>query len=229
MTRMKQIPTGEPIKACFFSGYLRTILILVLLIPALVNAQSKKDSSYGGQFTLGMRNTISFFSDANSMGNGAGGEFRIRLGKHLNTEWYADYITTNIQNLGLRRDGHIGWSVLFYLNRHPLTKGKITPYVLAGHCFDYTKVYSLWPAVTPQERWSAAVQGGAGLHYNLTRNFDISLITQYMLHLGTHVETSVVTDVATQQNYLNIEKLSGGSLDGHMLITFSANYLLGRL
>lgn len=195
-----------------------------------VIAQDKDTNRGSGDFSLGMRTTISTFTDAGSIGMGAGGEFRLRLMKHINTEWFADYITTNIQNLGYRRDGHIGWSVLFYLDKNPLQVGKVTPYVLAGHCFDYTKVYSLWPGISPAERWSSAVQAGVGMHYNLTSRFDISLLTQYMLHLGTHIETHVdYLPGAADGKYLNITKESGTSLEGHLLITLSVNYCLGHL
>ena len=196
----------------------------------VVATAGNKDSLRGaGDFSLGMRNNISAFTDAGSMGMGAGGEFRIRLGKRLNTEWFADYISTNVQGLGYRHDAHIGWSVLFYLDKNPLTVGKITPYVLAGHCFDYTRVYSMWYGVYPAQRWSSAVQGGAGIHYNLTSRFDISLLAQYMIHLGNNVEANVVTDESSGQKYLDVVTGKGTSADGHLLVTLSVNYCLGHL
>jgi hypothetical protein len=201
----------------------------IMLSCIVVQARNGKDSAGAGDFSLGMRTTVSAFSDAGSLGMGSGGEFRIRVSKHINTEWFADYITTNIQNLGFRRDAHIGWSVVFYLNKNPLTKGKVTPYLLAGHCFDYTRVYSTAPTVSPQDRWSSAVHLGFGIHYNLTECFDVSLLTQYMLHLGTHIETSILYDDATQQNYLNITRETGASLEGHLLTTLSVNYRIGKL
>jgi hypothetical protein len=204
--------------------------ILSALVITLVCFAGNKDTVRGaGDFSLGMRNNISAFTDAGSVGMGAGGEFRIRLSKHINTEWFADYITTNIQNLGYRRDGHIGWSVLFYLDKDPLTVGKITPYLLAGHCFDYTKVYSEWPGVDPAERWSSAVHAGFGIHYNITSRFDVSLLSQYMLHLGTHIETVIVSLPGADVNHLDIKKETGASLEGHLLITLSVNYCLGHL
>ncbi|MGL4599812.1 MAG: hypothetical protein ACRCYO_19965, partial [Bacteroidia bacterium] len=39
------------------------------------------------------------------------GQFRIRLTDRINTEWFADYISTNLNNLASRSDYHIGWSV----------------------------------------------------------------------------------------------------------------------
>jgi hypothetical protein len=209
---------------------MRSRIIIFLFTLCFIKASAAGgDTNRGtGDFSLGMRNTISAFTDAGSMGMGAGGEFRIRLTKHINTEWFADYITTNIQNLGYRRDGHIGWSVLFYLDKNPLTVGKVTPYVLAGHCFDYTRVFSISQNAYA-DRWSSAVQGGLGMHYNLTSRFDVSLLAQYMMHLGTHIETNVIQPAGADVPYLEITKESGLSLEGHLLITLSVNYCLGHL
>ncbi|MGP8214670.1 MAG: hypothetical protein ACLQQ4_03820 [Bacteroidia bacterium] len=204
---------------------LSTIAALLLLFSISVFAQ--KDST-SGQFSLGMRTTLSSFTDAQSIGLGSGGQFRIRFSKHMNTDWYADYINTDIQNLGFRHDGHIGWSVVFYLNQDPLVTGKVTPYIVAGQCFDYTKVYSDYMNSSLQ-RWSAAAaQGGFGMTYNITRFFDFSAVVQYMLHLGTNVVTQVETNEYGQQ-FLSISNPGGASLNGHLLITFSVNYMLGKL
>lgn len=203
--------------------------INLLLLTFTSSAQEKKDTNYGGQFSIGMRNTLSAFTDAKSIGMGVGGEARIRLAKQINTEWFADYIATDIQGYGYRHDAHIGWSVLFYFNHNPLTTGKVTPYFLAGHCFDYTEVVSEWPGVAVGKRWSSAVQAGFGIHYNITRRFDISLLTQYMVHLGTDINSSLTVDPATGYTYMNITRQSGFSLEGHELTTLSVNYQLGRL
>ncbi len=111
-----------------------------MLVNDSLVAQNKNES---GKFTLGLRSTSSLFTDASSPGSGIGGMFRIRLGKLVNTEWFADYLTTNLQKLGYRRDSHIGWSVLFYLSKNPMQAKKLSPFLIAGHCFDYTKVYVL--------------------------------------------------------------------------------------
>ncbi len=205
---------------------LKSIVIAAFLLFC-IGTQAQKDST-GGLFSLGMRSTISSFTDANSIGMGAGGQFRIRVAKHLNTDWFSDYINTNIQGLGYRRDIHIGWSVDFYLDKEPLQVHKVTPFLLAGQCFDYTNVYSYYTQID-MERWSAAAaQGGFGMTYNLTKNFDFSAVFMYMMHLGTHVETQVeYTEPGLK--YLSITKDPGASLDGHLLITFSVNYMLGKL
>ena len=81
----------------------------------------------------------------------------------------------------------IGWSVVFYLDENPIVKGQVTPYIVAGQCFDYTNVYSDW-SNSSVERWSAAaMQGGFGMTYNITKYFDFSAVAQYMLHIGKNL------------------------------------------
>ena len=179
--------------------------------------------------TLGLRSTVSLFSsDEGSYGSGAGGQFRLQLAEKVNTEWFADMITTNIMNAGRRVDGHIGWSVLFY----PLVKEKFRPYVLAGHCFDYTRIEAVsYPTVDNShqdaERWSSAIQAGAGIHYMLTPRFDFSFNAQYMMHLGkdAHAHVHEVNGLPE----LNIEEHAAASLEGHLLLTFSINYAIADL
>lgn len=208
---------------------LSSLLIICLLISGISFSQDTAEGKEGGQFSLGVRNTNSFFTDAGSPGVGFGGQFRIRMGKRINTDWFADYITTNIQSLGLRRDGHIGWSVLFYLNKHPLMEKKISPYFVAGHCFDFTKVTSLSSSVVARERWSSAVQMGFGAHYNVTERFDITLLTQYMNHFGTDIHTDIETD-ASGKKFLAIQQRRGSvGLEGHLLTTISLNYRIADL
>jgi hypothetical protein len=210
---------------------LKRIYSLIFFASAVYSsapAQVRPDTTACLQFELGMRSTLSSFTDAGSYGMGAGGQFWIRAGKHLNTVWYADYISTDIQGLGYRKDAHIGWSVIFYLDKNPLLTHKVTPFIMAGQCFDYTQLYSNYLNTTA-ERWSAAApQGGGGITYMLTDKFDISLFIQYMLHLGTHVESALLSD-NNGERYLSISREPGASLDGHLLFTFSVNYKLGKL
>jgi hypothetical protein len=117
--------------------------------------------------------------------------------------------------------------VLFYLSKNPCTVGKVTTYFLAGNCFDYTQVTSYWPGVQAENRWSLAIPGGFGIHYNITKHFDISLLSQYMIHLGTNIITSIDNDGGEQ--YLSITKGQGLSREGHLLTTLSVNYELGKI
>ena len=137
-------------------------------------------------------------------------------------------ISTNIMNAGRRVDGHIGWSVLFY----PIEKEKFRPYVLAGHCFDYTRIEAFsYPTVDnssqDSERWSSAIQAGLGMHYMLTPRFDFSFNAQYMMHLGKDVHAHVHEVNGLPE--LSIEEHDGASLEGHVLLTFSINYAIADL
>jgi hypothetical protein len=209
-------------------SHLRFVVLLpFLLLTFTLSAQTKKDSSASGQFSFGIRSTLSAFTDAQSIGMGSGGEFRIRLGKYINTEWFADYISTDIEGLGYRRDAHIGWSVLFYLSKNPCQPGKVTAYFLAGNCFDYTSVNSYWQNGESAQRWSLAIPGGFGIHYNITKHFDVSLLSEYMIHLGTNIITSI--DNYDGEQYLSITKGPGLSREGHLLTTLSVNYELGKI
>lgn len=206
--------------------------ILLILLPGSILAQDSTnvDKELAGQFSLGLRTTVSGFTDDGAFGNGVGGQFRIRASKKVNTDWFLDYITTDLQGLGKRTDGHIGWSVLFYLNQNPLTEKKFSPYMIAGHCFDYTQVtsYNGFGVSNVAERWSSAVQGGMGCHYSITERVDLTGSAQYMLHLGTHLDTKVVNDAALGKR-IDISSSKAGSVEGHLLMTLSLNVRLADL
>ncbi len=174
-----------------------------------------------GQFELGARTSASFFGDHASTSYGTGGQFRIRLLESLGTEWFADYITADIGSQGYRQDAHVGWSVLFYPFANPYTPQAFTPYLIAGHCFDYTRV-ARYSDNSGEERFSSAVQAGLGTHYHLSDRFNLSLSAQYMLHLGKDLHTSI------DNNVLTISK-ADHSFEGHLLFTFSLNYRVGNI
>jgi len=198
-------------------------ILLFLLIPIIGTAQEHLDKE-SGYFQLGVRNTVSAFSDDGANGFGYGGQFRIRVLSRLNTDWFADYITTDIAGLARREDLHIGWSVLTYPLNYETTKGKLTPYILAGHCFDYTKV-SLNNSSVYKDKFSSAVQAGLGAHYNITDRVDLSLTAQYMMHLGYDVHAHVELDYEGHK-YVELHKEPIRGIEGHMLINLSMNVML---
>lgn len=202
-----------------------TILCVLLYAAAFCQESSDEDDGYKGDFSLGLRTTTSLFTNDQKPGLGSGGQFRLGLAKRINTEWYADYIQSNLSNLGRRQDGHIGWSVMFY----PFViKKKFTPYIAAGQCFDYTKISSFSTDVSPKERWSAATQAGMGLNIRLTDNTGITLLSQYMLHLGNDVHYHI-EDVGNHKK-LEIDNVSHhSSLEGHLLLTMSLNIIIADL
>lgn len=202
-------------------------LILLLLIaifqtPLFAQERSKFDTD-PGVFSLGVRSTLSAFNDGdeNKVGSGVGGQIRLRFSDKVNSDWFFDYLTSDIGNYAHRTDYHIGWSVLYY----PLKKDiqLFKPYMLAGHCFDYSKIQANTNQFNFAERWSSAVQAGLGTHIRLTERLDLSLTVQYMCHLGKHLHAQWVN------NEVNYVEEKGSSLEGHLLMNASINYKIGKL
>lgn len=175
-----------------------------------------------GTLQIGFRNTYSLFNNGalKNTGMGTGGQFNLLLLKNLDTEWFADYIRGNEGDAFTRTDAHIGWSVAFIPGDHMT---RIQPYLLAGHCFDFSRIVSNEQRDTIGKRWSGAVQGGIGFHLNMTPRFNFTFASQYMLHLGNEVEASVINSVPT----IIVNKSS--SPEGHLLLTLSMNYKLSDL
>lgn len=219
-----------------------TLTFLLCCFSLFLSAQQQTKGN-GGKFMLGIRTTSSLFTQAGDPGLGIGGQFRIRLSNRINTEWFADYITTDIGGLGHRSDAHIGWSVMFYLREpevylpspgdskethKPNAYRTLTPYLLAGHCFDYTWIRTTTaPIYQEARRWSSAVQAGAGLHLNVGRYTDLSLSAQYMMHLGDDVHAHIEEVQGIKS--LHIEEHQGFSPEGHLLITLSCNFRIADL
>lgn len=167
--------------------------------------------------SLGTRNTLSAFNSDAGLGKGIGGQFRVQLGKRLNTEWFLDYINSKT-TFTARNDYHVGWSLMFYFkNNYDFTK-ILQPYLVVGHCFDKTQVFELANRDNQASRWSMATQGGIGTHINITPKFDCSLSCQYMLHFGKDIESDF------DDGKLVIQKADHTGMDGHMLATISFNY-----
>lgn len=201
--------------------------ICVTLLPMALWAQSelKVKKNHGGLVSLGMRSTLSTFNHGSwsEVGTGAGGQVRVQLHDMVNTEWYADWMNTDLSGVGNRKDAHIGWSVMFYPLKHRGFKQLMKPYIAMGHCFDYTNVSENRNPSNSMERWSSAVQAGIGNHFNITEHFDITLKAQYMFHLGDHVEAYA------QGEAMHIHEHGGMSLEGHLLFTVSINYKIADL
>ncbi len=180
----------------------------------------KIKNNESGILSLGVRTTVSLFNDSetSNFGTGAGGQFRLQLAEKINTDWFFDYLTADVKGIAHRTDYHIGWSVLFY----PYLKEKqlLKPYVLGGHCFDYTKITENTNRNNYAERWSSAVQLGIGTHINLSPRLDFSIMGQYMIHLGNHLSPEIINN----QLVFTTEHHHGASLEGHLLITLGIHY-----
>lgn len=182
-----------------------------------------------GEVSVGLRTTTSLFGHDNIPGLGVGGQMRWQLWDYINTEWFADWITIDLKGAGTRNNAHIGWSVMFY----PYPKGRVVPYFVAGHCFDFAKVT---PLSTPyldrsadvETRWSSAIQAGLGSHFYLNERFNVSLQAQYMLHLGEHLDYELQSTGSGY--YLDTDShLDGPGLEGHVLLTASLNVRIADL
>ncbi len=209
---------------------LRSIILILLIAPLTGLSQGydkglKIKKNHGGLFSLGARSTISTFNNGNwgDVGSGAGGQFRILIHDRINTEWFADYIRTDIGGLGNKEDVHVGWSVMYYVLKEPSFKQFMKPYVLVGHCFDYSNIEVNANPSNFTESWSAAVQAGIGNHFNLSEHLDLTFIAQYMIHLGGHAEAHV------EEGVLLLHEHSGVSLEGHLLFTLGVNYKIADL
>lgn len=209
---------------------MKKILFLFLLgfttgrIFAQVKEIYQKPLHGGGDFELGMRSSGSFFNDAGGIGMGIGGQFRLKIIKRINTEWYADFFSVNVGDIATRKDMHIGWSVMIYPFNADKVKGKFTPYIIAGHCFDGARVYENNNPSNEGKKYSTAVQMGVGTSYNLTDNFDITLVCQYMNHLGGHMHCRIEGEGASR--YLTIDQSNTVDFEGHLLVSLSLNVRL---
>lgn len=200
------------------------LLLIFCLFAFSVFAQPLKiKNNNGGLFSLGVRTTISTFNhgEFGNTGMGTGGQYRLQFAERINTDWFFDYITGSIGDFAHRTDYHIGWSVIFYPTKR--SDVRIRPYVLAGHCFDYTRIVDNSNRDNFVERWSSAVQGGAGMHINLTPRMDLSIVSQYMIHMGTHV------DAHEHHGEVEFHSEKGASMEGHLLFHFGINYKIADL
>lgn len=212
---------------------MRKIIFLGLLLSLSTIGYGKDKFDGSGQLQVGLRSSLSLFGDAGYTGYGTGGQFRLRLSKMINTEWFADYFTTNLGGVGKRADGHIGWSVMFYpFNK--LEGKKIQPYFLAGHCFDYTKVTPFNTATEDRSaeaisRWSSATQAGLGTHFFISDHFNLSLSGQYMIHLGKDIHADIHEHNGVSELHIEDNASHDNTLEGHLLVTLSLNIKIADL
>lgn len=203
---------------------MKKLCIIAFLFPFLGFSQPLNiKNSPSGIFSLGLRSTVSAFNggESSSYGTGVGGQFRLQLAERINTEWFIDYITGSVGTFASRTDYHVGWSVMYYLTKKadPIVK----PYLVVGHCFDRTILTDNINFSNQISKNSSAIQAGAGVHIRLSERFDISLNTQYMMHLGEDVHAHY------EDNEVHFEKEKGAGLEGHFLMHVGLNYKIADL
>ncbi len=218
--------TFASIKKRFMDRHLILLPMFCLGLFGTGKSQDSTGTDPSGTLSLGGRTTLSLFNEGawGNPGTGTGGHFRIRLSERVNTEWYADFITSTIDGKASRLDHHIGWSVLYYYGSHHENERQNTlkPFLEAGHCFDLSSIRANATGKSVK-RWSSAVQVGTGVHFLATKRFDITLKSQYMTHLGTNIHTRVT------EEEVELKKHEGMDLEGHILTTLSVNYRIGHL
>lgn len=199
------------------------VMVLGLTVPACAQQQPKKQGDDAGLFSVGTRNTFSFFNHDKQIGKGIGGQTRLQLSNRINTEWFFDYITSRHASYTVRNDYHFGWSLMYYPGKQNGFEMRIKPYLLIGHCFDYSKVREQADRNNYADNFTMATQAGIGTHVNVTANLDFSTSIQYMVHFGKdiHAESS---DAG-----VHIEKHDYSTPDGHLLWTISFNYKIKDL
>lgn len=180
-------------------------------------------TNQGGLFSIGLRSTTSIFEhkDFGINGFGYGGQLRLQFANRLNTEWFADYMRGNINNLASRTDYHIGWSVMYYFTDK--VAPPVKPYIIAGHCFDKTELVDNSDRSNRISKNSSAIQAGGGVHFNITERMDITFVAQYMFHLGPDVHAYI----ENEQVMLHREK--GTGIEGHLLLNLGINYKIEDL
>ncbi|MEX2485873.1 MAG: hypothetical protein WED10_14980 [Brumimicrobium sp.] len=199
------------------------LLFAVLAFNPLQGQEVKENVNNSGWVSLGGRSTLSLF-DHDGAGIGTGGSFRVQLTHQVNTDWFADFITINQSN-GVRSEyAHVGWSVMFYPFEEKGTAAKkVQPFIAAGHCFDYNNKTLIDDPSISRDRWGSAVQAGIGAHFNITERFDISLTSQYMIHLTDALELD------DHDGHLGFHEHSHNALEGHLLTTVSINYKIFKV
>lgn len=204
---------------------MRNLLVFGLLflgLPAQAQELPLKNNR-GGIVSLGMRSTLSTFNSHHdeSNGFGVGGQFRIQFADRVNSDWFFDYIQSDVGDYASRTDYHMGWSVLYYPVEN--LKPKVQPYVLAGHCFDRTEMIENGNRSNSFVRWSSAAQAGIGVHYHVTPRLDLSFVSQYMLHLGDEVHAHL------HKGQVHFHEESQSSMEGHLLFHVGINYKIADL
>lgn len=203
---------------------MKLLTAAMLILCSFTFAQTlNKENSQGGIASVGVRTTLSTFNHGvfGNSGMGLGGQFRLQFADRVNSDWFFDYITGGIEDFAHRTDYHIGWSVMYYPMKNLMPK--VRPYVLGGHCFDYTRLVDNFNSANFVERWSSAVQGGLGVHFNLTQRLDISVVSQYMIHLGSDVHADL------HNGEVEFHQEKGASLEGHLLFHVGINYKIADL
>ena len=200
---------------------MRGLIAFLFLLPYTAVFSQADTTSAAGTLSFGVRSSwgLVYEGDWQRMAFGSGAQARLQFSDKVNSDWFLDYLHSDLEDFGKRTDIHIGWSVLYYpMNK----KGFIEPYILAGHCFEFLTIAENTNPDNKVQRTSASIQAGTGVHFHLTPRCDLSLETQYMMHFGPNIEAVSLTPV-------EFVKEKGLTLQDHLLFHFSINYSVADL
>lgn len=204
---------------------MRKLIFGVLLISSF-SLKAQKDA---GTFSVGVRNTISLFDHNKEakVGYGIGGQFRIQALEHLNTEWFVDYLQQDLGDAAFRKDIHVGWSLMFYpwVQKDKTKRQIFKPYIAAGHCFDWSELHLKDYRNIKGKKFSSAIQAGTGAHLNITDKLDLTVLAQYMIHLGQ----DLALDYDAENHVHSVNKYKHTAANGHLLLTIGLNYKIAKL
>ncbi len=214
--------------------YLRNIAIVFVFTLAHLLSQAQEGQNTkgdaAGYLSMGARTCNSIFTTNGKrfVGTGMGGQFALRIAKDFNSHWFADWITSNINNLAERNDFHSGFSMMPEVISIPLGVKRVSLFPLAGFCIDYTKftvTTGKKASSSPNyaERYSFAAQAGCGATIPVSDRLDFSLEAHYMLHVGTDV------DIELNDNEVRLIKQRGNNLEGHFVLALSMDFKLFKL
>lgn len=215
----------------YFQCWLPTLILVLFAVPLLASSQytllsdeaaapirMPSNTLRAGRFGIGMRNAVNLWGDNKMLGIGAGGQLKLAFSPRVNTDFFADLIDSKGERGSYRKDYHIGWAVQFGLFKGGFGSRKFVPYLMAGQCFDLTKVGVVGQTASPLI-FSAAVQGGAGVSSFVHRNVELNLQLQYMMHMTQHVHLNW-----DELGVASYDVGKGASAEGHLLTTFSVTF-----
>lgn len=154
------------------------------------------------------------------MGQGWGVQSRIRLDRHINTEWYTEFLHGGYSDQAVRTDGHIGALVLLNPQRRPQ---RVNPFLALGPNADYIRLRDRLDKNNVTRRWAIGFQTAIGFHINITRRSDLTFSTGYLIHFGK--ELTLTTGEAAPVQLPQ----SGSGPDGNFLVNVSMNYKMADL
>ena len=193
-------------------------LLFLVLVPFASFSQKPLKIKYtpAGIFSLGIRTPFLITNSANEINlfQGLGCQARLQLGRHYNTEWFAEYMSGRFGDSIIRHDLHFGAEFMLYPQ---LRKHRVEPFVLAGPLGVHSGFHEQVNSANKASIWNFGLQGGLGMHINVTWRTDITLSAQYLFNFGRKIQALNTGDQIIFSTYQ-----SAG--DGHVMLNMSFNF-----